>query len=141
MHLVRYICACNLYEVKVTVCCHKHDPYPPFSTYHSHSIHVYSFSKFPLTICIWLYLNTLFPFTKTINWHHSFVSLSFFFLLFFTHEKAVVFHISHPNLFAEVTQNIFLGFILKCYLCVPKQALLKLMMLMTNSPFRSLCKV
>ena len=44
MHLVRYICACNLYEVKVTVCCHKHDPYPPFSTYHSHSIHVYKIS-------------------------------------------------------------------------------------------------
>lgn len=106
-------------------------------------IYVWSFSKFQnrlyINEFIWVHLfHSLRPCIDTIH----FVIYFFFILPFFlVHEKAVLLHISHPNLFTEVTPNTFLGLLLKYYLCIPKQALPKLMMLMTNFPFRSLCKV
>lgn len=115
-----------------------------FQTYHSHSIHmsghfqnVSGLSTYEL---IWGHLfHSVRPW---IDATHFVIFFHFaFFFSFFCSWKGCIIPSLLSNLLTEVTQNTVLGLLLKYYLCIPKQALPKMMMLMTNSPFRSLYKV
>lgn len=86
-----------------------------------------------LSLTVYTYLNTLFP--------HQLSRPStniIFFLPVFISKKAIIPYTS-PR-FALIWPICF-EIPFEAYLCIPKQALLKLVMLMKSSPFRRLCKV